>query len=150
MSTPRSLGYPLHLIRRFFGSLRRSGPSVVDEIWAESWLSFDECALWRAMPNVDRRHSVAVARRFNERVTDRAAMAGALLHDVGKIEADLSVWGRVIATLLGARTDRFRRYLDHEAIGADLVRAAGSAPETVELVSGAGPLWEWLCECDDR
>ena len=57
-------------------------------------------------------------------------MAGALLHDVGKLESGLGTLARVVATIVGPRTARFRRYHDHERIGADLLVAAGSTPVT--------------------
>lgn len=138
-----------HLARRFAGSLSPAAPPVRDELWAESWMMPTELVLWRKMPNHDRRHSIAVARRFNASVCDRELMAGALLHDVGKIDSALSVPGRVIATLIGARTDRFSRYLDHERIGAEMVSEAGSAAATIELVSGRGRYATLLRDCDD-
>ena len=55
-------------------------------------------------------------------------MAGALLHDVGKFEADLGTFARVAATIVGPRGRRFRMYHDHEAIGARLAEAAGADP----------------------
>ena len=92
------------------------------------------------MANQDRRHSVEVARRFHAAAAGRdgAEMAGALLHDVGKVEAGLGTFGRVAATIVGPRTDRFRRYHDHEAIGAGLAAAAGADPVTVALIEGRG------------
>jgi putative nucleotidyltransferase with HDIG domain len=72
--------------------------------------------------------------------------AGALLHDVGKVESGLGTFGRVPATALGMVTGHRRapawakargpigrvgRYLDHSRIGAELLRRAGSDPLTV-------------------
>ncbi len=139
----------VHLVRRFAGSLCGTAPGVADELWAESWLNAAEQALWRRLPNHDRRHSIGVARRFNSSVTERDLMAGALLHDVGKIDSGLSVFGRVAATVVGARTERFRRYLDHEQIGAEMLASARSSERTVELVAGRGPHAALLRECDD-
>lgn len=132
---------PLHLALRFVTSLSGRPAAVVDEVWAEQHLLDPEVRLWRRMSNQDRRHSVRVARRFADSRpgATRAEIAGALLHDVGKIECDLGTWGRVVATVVGPRTDRFRRYHDHEPIGAELAREAGSDPATVELIGGAGP-----------
>ncbi len=138
-----------HLARRFVGSLSPAAPPVRDELWAESWMIPAEVALWRKMANHDRRHSIAVARRFNASVDDRELMAGALLHDVGKVDSALSVPGRVTATLVGARTDRFSRYLDHERIGAEMLSEAGSAVSTIELVAGRGRYATVLRDCDD-
>jgi hypothetical protein len=96
------------------------------------------------MGNQDRRHAVAVGRRFEAAragQATRAEMAGALLHDVGKVEAGLGTFGRVLATLLPARwrRGRYAVYHRHETIGADWCREAGSEPVTVALVQGAGP-----------
>ncbi|MEM1334243.1 MAG: hypothetical protein AAGG08_12370, partial [Actinomycetota bacterium] len=75
----------------------------------------------------------------------RAEIAGALLHDVGKIECGLGTFGRVAATVIGDRWfASFRSYHDHEAIGARLVSAAGSDPATVELVDERGPAYPTL------
>ena len=129
-----------HLARRFATSLSRQPPSQDDEAWAEGWLLPSEVELWRRMPNADRRHAVVVARRFLDRrpAADRAEVAGALLHDVGKVEAALGTFGRVLATIVGPRTERFRTYHDHEAIGARLAAESGSDAVTVALIEGRG------------
>ena len=69
-----------------------------------------------------------------------------LLHDVGKIEAGLGTYGRVVATLSAkvagaemATTWRSQRgfarrvglYLQHDELGGDLLELAGSDPLTV-------------------
>ena len=86
-----------------------------------------------------------VERRLGGDAT-RPVLAAALLHDIGKIDAGLGTWGRVVATVVArvagrdtakrwiARrgyTGRIGRYLHHPEIGADLLAAAGSAPLTV-------------------
>lgn len=118
----------VHLARRFFGSLRRGAPA--DEAWALALLNDGERALWVRMPDADRRHAVGVAKA----VPAELAVA-ALLHDVGKVESGLGTFARVGATLLGAvRRDwggRLGAYLQHDAIGAELLIRAGSAPLTV-------------------
>lgn len=151
MSKPAHLlTKPHHLAARFFTSLSGRPPAVEDEVWAETHLLPGEVALWRRMSNQDRRHSAKVARRFlaARPGATRAEVAGALLHDVGKIECGLGTWGRVVASLAGPRTERFRRYHDHEHIGSVLVAAAGSDPATVELVDERGPAYDTLRECD--
>jgi hypothetical protein len=142
---------PAHLVRRFVGSLSRRPPSAADEGWVRDGLADGEWALWEQMAVADRRHSVLVARRFIERrpSATRAEMAGALLHDVGKIDAGLGTLARVVATLVGPRTDRFRRYHDHEHIGAELLESAGSDPVTVALVRGSGDAFVDLRAADD-
>jgi len=144
------LTQPHHLAARFVTSLSGRPPEVADEVWAESYLLVGEIALWRRMSNQDRRHSTKVARRFlaARPQATRAEVAGALLHDVGKIECGLGTWGRVVASLVGPRTERFRIYHDHERIGSELAAAAGSDPATVELIDERGPAYETLHDCD--
>jgi hypothetical protein len=140
-----------HLGKRFFTSVSPRPPSVDDETWAEEWLLADEVVLWRRMPNPDRRHAILVGRRFADRRpgATRAEMAGALLHDVGKLDSGLGTFARVAASLVGPRTERFRAYHDHEAIGARLAERAGSDPVTVALIAGTGPAAEDLRAADD-
>ena len=140
----------LHLARRFATSLSRQPPSQDDESWAEHWLLPSEVELWRRMSNADRRHAVLVVRRFLDRrpTADRSEVAGALLHDVGKVEAELGTLGRVVATIVGPRTERFSTYHDHEAIGARLAAEAGSDPVTVALIEGRGRAAEDLRTAD--
>lgn len=138
-----------HLTRRFFGSLAPGGPPERDRAWVESVLSAEEYALWRRMYGPDRRHSAAVAREVERRLGDEATppvLAAALLHDVGKVDAGLRTWGRVVATLsagvagrdtaaLWVRGSGFTRrvglYLQHPDIGGDMLEMAGSDPLTV-------------------
>ena len=139
-----------HLARRFFGSLRPGGPSAIDAEWAEAQLLPDEVVLWQSMSRTDRRHAAGVARRVEIALGNeatRSVLAAALLHDVGKTEANLGTYGRVIATISGAaigrdpdivrawtRTRGFTRsvglYLQHPRIGGDLLAMAGSDPLT--------------------
>lgn len=135
-----------HLAARFVTSLPPTPPSVDTEIWVDGHLLAGERHLWVHLSNQDRRHSAGVAMRFVEVRPEatRAEIAGALLHDVGKIECGLGTFGRVVATLVGPRTRAFRAYHDHEAIGAAMADAAGSDPATVELIAQRGPAFAAL------
>lgn len=76
---------------------------------------------------------------------ERPVIASALLHDVGKVEAGLGTFARVGVTVAaivvgrdrlaqpepGRWRERAARYLAHDRIGAELLRAAGSDPLTV-------------------
>lgn len=141
---------PVHLTRRFVTSLPPTPPKPADEAWADRHLLDSERSLWVRFSNQDRRHSIEVARRFctSRPEATRAEVAGALLHDIGKIQCGLGTFGRVVATVVGPRTGRFRTYHDHEAIGARLAAEAGSDPATVELVAGRGPVYPVLEVCD--
>ena len=141
-----------HLARRWATSLSRRSPSPEDVLWFERQLVGGELDLWRRMDVVDRRHSIEVARRFSELKKDstRDEIAAALLHDVGKTASGLRTTERVLATVLGGRTERWRRYRDHETIGLEMCRLAGSSPATLALLSDPHhPSAEILRRADD-
>jgi HD domain len=138
-----------HLVRRFVGSLRPGGPAADDERWARDHLLPGEMALWDRMSGADRRHAIGVARRAATQLdgtATRPVVAAALLHDVGKVDAEIGPVRRAVATVValllghdrargwrdrpGAR-GRLGRYLCHDVIGADLLRQAGSDDLTV-------------------
>jgi putative nucleotidyltransferase with HDIG domain len=129
-----------HLARRFMTSLSRREPTIADTTWVDSQLLDGEMALWRRMSAADRRHAIQVARRFESMGQEwsRDELAGALLHDIGKLDSGLGTFSRVAATIVGPRTARSRRYHDHEQIGADMLVAAGSSDVTMDLVRGRG------------
>jgi hypothetical protein len=124
---------------------RRSDPA--DREWAESMLTPVEFGLWIRQSDYDQSHSVQVARRVERRLAATAHAgdplwpSAALMHDVGKLESELSLGERAIATLvsktLGVATARRwagsaaglkRRiglYLIHGELGAAMIRAAG-------------------------
>ncbi|MEZ5216880.1 MAG: hypothetical protein R2715_09935 [Ilumatobacteraceae bacterium] len=119
--------------------------------------------LWARQRPADQRHSVGVARGVAERLpgAEQPVLAAALLHDIGKLDADFGVPGRTLATLIGlvggARArrgqGRIARYLDHEAIGASWCAELGADPVTVALV-GRSPTappdaLHALCHADD-
>lgn len=141
---------PFHLARRFFTSLPATPPPAADEVWVDRQLLDHERSMWVQFSNQDRRHSIGVARRFADARpgASRAEIAGALLHDIGKIECGLGTFSRVCASLVGPRTERYRIYHDHEEIGARLAASGGSAPETVQLIAGEGLAYEQLKACD--
>jgi hypothetical protein len=121
----------------------------VDEAWATSHLAPAEEELWRRMSNPDRRHAVRVARRVEEALgdeADRAVLSAALLHDVGKTDAKLRTYGRVVATLtialagkktVAAWTEtrgiwrRIGLYAEYPRLGAEMLTLAGSDPLAV-------------------
>ncbi len=129
----------LHLARRFFGSLSRRPLDPADDAWVATVLTPAERHLWDEMSLADRKHAAGVARE-TDRILGGAeppVLAAALLHDVGKIDAGLGTAGRVVATVadaaLGRRAlpGRLGRYRQHDTIGAELLRGAGSDPLTV-------------------
>lgn len=146
----------LHLATRFFGALLPVGPRPASQRWALAQLRTGERDLFASMSGPDRRHAIGVARRALTLLAAEAPagfVAAALLHDVGKRDARLGTFGRVWATLAtmvlgrrrmvafeaapaaaagrpGLRT-RMARYVQHDRIGAELLRDAGSEPLTV-------------------
>jgi hypothetical protein len=133
---PTVVAHSRHLIRRFVTSLSRRMPPAIDVAWVNEKLLENEFELWCRMKPHDQRHSVEVARRFSELhpTFSRDEVAAALLHDIGKVESELGIMGRVIATVVGPVGTRFRLYHDHESIGLNLCREAGSSDETLRLL----------------
>jgi hypothetical protein len=129
---------PLHLAKRFFGALGRApiGESQIELV--QTTLLDSEFALWSAMMPMDKKHSIKVMSRFMQIYPQATAtqVRASLLHDVGKLESNLSVFERVLATIVGERGSRFAKYHAHEKIGAQMLRQAGSDEETWQLVAG--------------
>ena len=141
---------PIHLVKRFFGSLRPGGPGAEADRrgWPAS-CSPGRAELWAQMSGPDRRHAYSVARRVERALGHEATppvLAAALLHDVGKLDAGLRTYGRVIATLSaavaghemadlwvtrGGFTRKVGLYILHPGIGGDRLELAGSDPLTV-------------------
>jgi hypothetical protein len=142
-----------HLAKRFVLNLVPAQVQAIESQWVHSILSQDEFALWSNMMVQDRRHSVMVGRRFVKYRphASQSEIAGVLLHDVGKSAARLGTFARVLATLVGPRTSRFRQYHDHEEIGAAMLRSINSDELTISMVEGscAAELKEALSKADD-
>lgn len=147
----------VHLSRRFVGALSRKPPPTDARAWAAAVLGPAVYAQWERMPNHDQRHALGVARGVEEALagTDQAGdprwTAAALLHDIGKLDARLGVYGRVAATISAAVAGRdmaepwsersgFTRrvglYLRHPELGADRIRLVGG-PEEAARWAGA-------------
>ena len=131
--------YFRHLVSRFFGAISSVSPSSEDLAEVESLLLDGEFRLWQKLPAMDQRHSIAVLRRFTTLRPDatRPELRAALLHDIGKIESNLGVLGRVVATLVGRRGARFTAYHDHEIIGSQMLQNINSDLVTIRLVAGS-------------
>lgn len=156
-----------HLAKRFVTSLWPLGPSSANDEWARSHLLEGEVKLWVKMSPQDRRHSIGVARRVETALgadAERPVLAAALLHDVGKIDANLGTWLRVVATASAALagretaelwvksvgiTRRVGLYLLHPAIGGDHLAMAGSDSFT-ETWAREHHLPAELCSLDQR
>ena len=133
------MGGPVHLVRRFLGSLSPRPLDPVDDAWVRARLLPGEQGLWDRMPRADRKHAAGVAREVDRLLdgADRPVIAAAALHDVGKVASGFGTFARVGATVAATVVDRERAsgrlgdYLRHDRLGAELLEAAGSDPLTV-------------------
>lgn len=133
---------PWHLVKRFVGTVTAQPLDARERQIVAALLLAGEHALFARLRTPDQRHAMLVLARFDALMPGAAPQArrAALLHDIGKVSADLGTWQRVLATLVGGRTAEFRHYLDHERIGVELLTRAGSDPQTVGFVGGQGDI----------
>lgn len=126
-----------HLIKRAVTSFRPRTISDSEMELVRATLLPGEFLLWQEMSHADRAHSLDVLSRFVnlEPAASVEEQRAALLHDIGKTASGLSWALRVVATIVGPRGGRFRRYHDHEEIGARMLSGVSTA-RTIELVSG--------------
>ena len=145
-----------HLSGRFVRALWWGPPSADDVAWVETVLTPDGFVQFRRQPNHDQRHAIGVARDVQARLAGTAYdddprwLSAALLHDIGKLDSRLGVYGRVVATVSGSVTGRehaqdwsqsrgFTRrvglYLRHAELGADRIRLAGEPEEAARWAS---------------
>ena len=126
-----------HLAKRLASSWSRDDVSEDELNMVRSTLTASEFNVWKQFSVADRRHSVEVAQRFEVLLPEasREHRAGVLLHDIGKIQSNLSTLMRVIATLVGPRTKRFALYHQHEEIGITMLRHAGSHPDVIAVLN---------------
>jgi hypothetical protein len=140
-----------HLVGRFTRALYPGAPKAADVEWVRGILN-DACfTQFRRQPNHDQRHAIGVARDVERRLEgtpyagDDRWLAAALMHDIGKLDARLGVYGRVVATVAGAAaghdmamvwstksgfTRRVGFYLRHAELGADRIRLAQGPEES--------------------
>ncbi|MDQ1386441.1 MAG: hypothetical protein QOG65_3820 [Actinomycetota bacterium] len=128
-----------HLVGRFVGSLRPRRLDDADLDLVRSVLGPGERACWERLGRADRAESVATARALGPDA-DRAWVAAALLHDVGKAETSFGPIRRAAATAIAlvAGSRRVRswpngvgRYVNHDELGSARLREAGARPEAV-------------------
>jgi HD domain len=153
-----------HLAGRFTRALWPGPPRAADVEWVRSVLDPAAFAQFRRQPNHDQRHAIGVARDVQARLEgtpyadDDRWLAAALLHDIGKIDARLGVYGRVVATVAGATAGRdmadawsakqgFTRrvglYLRHAELGADRIRIAQGPEEAARWAAAHHRPEQW-------
>jgi hypothetical protein len=146
----------VHLSSRFVRALSPAAPRADDVAWVERVLTPDGFVQFRKQPHHDQRHAIGVARDVQTRLADTEYaddprwISAALLHDIGKLDSRLGVYGRVVATVSGAAAGRehaqawsessgFTRrvglYLRHAELGADRIRIAGEPEEAAAWAS---------------
>jgi hypothetical protein len=151
----------LHLTRRFFAALWPGRVAASDDTWVRTFLNPAEYEVWARMANHDRRHSIVVARSVQlalagtEYAEQPQWLEAAVLHDVGKLDSRLGIFGRVGATLAGSAaghdmadawsakrgiTRRVGLYLRHGELGATRIR----------IVGGSEPAARWAAAHHDR
>jgi hypothetical protein len=150
-----------HLTKRWWLSVTGEAPSSEQDAWAAGYLTSSELALWHQMGPQDRSHAILVTQRFLRLrpQASRFEVAGALLHDVGKVACNLGTGSRVCATLIrpewipafgvfGSLRSKWQTYRDHERIGVEMLERIGSDHATIELLRGQGPAASDLAEAD--
>jgi hypothetical protein len=131
----------VHLTSRFFGVVFSRPLNPQEQDWVNAVLRPQEAALFWEQHTVDQRHSYDVARRVQRDLgEDNAALAAALLHDVGKRHSDAGPIGRSLATVLDGfhlpmPTD-WRRYRDHGELGAVDLERLQADPLSVGFARG--------------
>lgn len=153
-------GYAAHLVRRFLGYLRAKPLTPSEQSTVAAILSPDLHRLFTRQPHQDQRHAFDVASRTAPRRAE--LLEAALTHDVGKSIAHLGPIGRAAATLWSftpfPATGRWKTYLAHGAIGAEMLERAGATGFAVAFARdhpgpvppGIDPVaWEALASADD-
>jgi hypothetical protein len=130
-----------HLTMRFFETVRPRPVDEADRAWVRRVLSPEELTVWETLCAADRAESIAVARRTAQAIgpdCDDRYLAAALLHDVGKTDAQLGPIGRAGATVVAGMvshgrarrwSNRVGRYIAHDDRGAVRLTAAAARPE---------------------
>ncbi len=127
-------------------------PGQIDDKTAQEILTPDAYQLFQKMSAGDRTHALCVLARLREELPspDQGLEEAALLHDVGKAEASLSLLRRATIVLLekmdkenlhrlaesrsSTRNNPYYIHLHHAEIGAQKCTAAGCPAAVVELV----------------
>ena len=152
----------VHLVTRFLGVLRSKplGPEAQAEV--SDWLHDAAAALFWEQDSIDQRHAYEVAQRVRTSTNhNQAAVTAALLHDVGKRHSNAGPLGRSLATILDSLhlplPADWRRYRDHEALGAADLQRLGADSLAIAFARGRreeaesidADIWQALVDADN-
>lgn len=152
------LKHAAHLVKRFFGYITARDLTEDEREEVATLLPTELATLFFGMQRQDQRHAYEVYHR-----TDGGALTqAALLHDVGKSLGPIGPIRRSLATLCSIlhipTKGTWRMYLDHGAIGADLLARSGADALAVAFTRhhpGPAPagidagMWKALSEADE-
>jgi hypothetical protein len=150
-------------VARFFGSLVPRRVDAFDAAWVASLLTPPEQGVWAKLGRADQHEGLAVAQRADLELDPaidhhEEYLAAALLHDVGKLDADFGPYRRAVATVAGAMAGRstidawkerrgfVRRcalYLDHAELGAVRVSVAGGRERVAQWAAAHHDASAW-------
>ncbi len=133
-----------HLVKRFLEVVTSRGLGPAEQSWVNRVLRPDLAELFWLQAPTDQRHAFEVARRTAGTLgEDNTALTAALLHDVGKRHSRAGAIGRSLATILdGLRLPLpadWRRYREHERLGADDLAERGADALTIAFAAGRRP-----------
>ena len=151
-----------HLVKRFFEVVTSRALSPSEQAWVNRALRVDLAVLFWQQAPIDQRHAYEVAQRTEAMLgEDNAALTAALLHDVGKRHSRAGATGRSLATVLDflrlPLPADWRRYRDHEQLGAADLAECGADPLAVAFAAGRRPgadevearVWDALIAADN-
>jgi hypothetical protein len=139
------------LAKRLIHTFQPAPLTAAEQKWVHSLLTQEEFGLWSRLSPYDQRHSVRVAQGVSRRLAateyaeDLRWLSVAIMHDIGKLESNLAMHERMLATVAGRTvklstaeqwassvrglTGRVGRYLIHGALGSEMIRSAGGREE---------------------
>jgi hypothetical protein len=139
------------LAKRLIDAFQPASLTTAEQTWVRSLLTQEEFGLWSKLSPYDQRHGVRVAQAVHRRLAatqyagDSRWLSVAIMHDIGKLESNLAMHERMLATLAGRTvslstasrwassahglTRRVGKYLNHGALGSEMIRSVRGREE---------------------